>query len=293
MPDKPFLPHRELTVDSGGILLAVRDYGGEGTPLVLLHGSGGTLADWDDVVPLLTPSFRVAVYDAPAHGQSQAPLGALQVTRFLDAVDDVVAALGLERPLLVGHSMGGGVVQLYASQRSGCRAVVSVDGAYIREASDPPPTFAGEEEIRAVGYGSTVTVEELEQQWHALPPGPARASCRRAHLRRPDGLFERQPSAEFVLAFTRLVTALEPRLTMDDLYASIGCPVLLVCGERGWIQGKPLTLELRSRVDALPARFPHVELAWLDCGHMIPWERPRELAALITAFAGRPATIDS
>lgn len=275
-------------VDSGGILLAARDYGGNGhPPLLLLHGSGDTLATWDEVAALLTSSFRVVAYDAPGHGHSQASHEGPRLSHFLDAVDDVVAALRLERPILVGHSMGGGVALFRAAERRGTRAVISIDAAYVHEPSDPPPVHAGEEEIRAAGFGRTMTAEELDRMCEALPAGPAQTNLRRAHRLRPDGRFERRPSAAFVLAMSGFAAPLEAEVTEDELYSAIGCPTLLVCGEHGWIQGKPLTDKLRRRVNALPARFPHIELVWLDAGHMIHWERPRELVAVITAFAQR------
>jgi pimeloyl-ACP methyl ester carboxylesterase len=279
---------RDVVVDSGGILLAARDYGGNGDPpLLLLHGSGDTLATWDEVAPFLTSSSRVVAYDAVGHGQSQAPREQPRLSQFLDAVDDVAAALRLERPILVGHSMGGGVALLHAAERGSSRAVISVDAAYARDPSDSLPIHAGEDEIREAGFGQTVTAEELDRMSEALPIGPAQTNLRRAHRLRAEGRFERRPSAEFVLAMSRFAATLDAELTADRLYAAIGCPTLLVCGERGWIQGKPLTHELKRRVNALPARFPHVEIAWLDAGHMIHWERPRALVGLITAFAQR------
>jgi hypothetical protein len=60
MPDESALAQREFFVESGAILVAVRDYVGEGEPpLLLLHGSGDMLAVWDEVAPQLTSSFRV------------------------------------------------------------------------------------------------------------------------------------------------------------------------------------------------------------------------------------------
>ncbi len=279
---------RDVVVESAGTMLAVRDYGGNGDPpLLLLHGSGDTLAAWEEVSPLLARSFRVVAYDAPGHGHSDAPREAPRLSHFFDAVDDVAAALRLRRPILVGHSMGGVVVLLYAAERRGARCVISIDGAYVREASDPPRAPAGEEQIRSAGVGWTGSKHQLERLSQARPAGPARASFRRAHHLRPDGNFERRPPAEFVHAMSQFAASLESRLTGDDLYASIGCAVLLVCGEHGSVQGEPMTAELRRRVNALPARFRHVELAWLDSGHMVHWEWPRELAILIKTFAQR------
>jgi len=182
---------------------------------------------------------------------------------------------------------GGGVALLHAAERRSSRAVISIDGAYARHISDPPPSHAGEDEIRGSGFGRTITAEEFDRISEALPIGPARTNLRRAHRMRADGRFERRPSAEFVLAMSRFAATLEAELTPKELYSAIGCPTLLVCCERGWIQGKPLTHALQCGVNALPASFPHVEIAWLDSGHMIHWERPRELVEVITAFARR------
>lgn len=96
---------------------------------------------------------------------------------------------------------------------------------------------------------------------------------------------ERRPPVEYVLALSQLAGRVESEMTVDSLYSAIGCPVLLACATQGWAQGAPLTDESRRRIDLLPLRFPHVEVAWLDCGHQIPWERPDDLVGLIKRFA--------
>ncbi|MFF0000354.1 alpha/beta fold hydrolase [Streptomyces avermitilis] len=51
-------------------LLHAHDYGGEGPQLVLLHGYGRSLADWDASAVLLTAGHRVLAVDLPGHGRS-------------------------------------------------------------------------------------------------------------------------------------------------------------------------------------------------------------------------------
>ena len=94
------------TVHSGGVRLAVRDSGGNGTTAVLLHGLGAPQRSWDRVAPLLAPHLRVVTYDQRGHGASAAaddyPLDA-----FLADLQAVLDTLALQQPLLVGHSFGG------------------------------------------------------------------------------------------------------------------------------------------------------------------------------------------
>ena len=61
---------RNLSVDSGGVRIAVRDFGGEGPALVLLHGLTGTFLDWTLMAPLLTAQHHVVALDLRGHGDS-------------------------------------------------------------------------------------------------------------------------------------------------------------------------------------------------------------------------------
>jgi pimeloyl-ACP methyl ester carboxylesterase len=102
-------------VDSEGVRITVRDHasGGEGTPLLLLHGGGRTLADWDSVVDELAPQRRVVTLDVRGHGQS-VPAAGWPFDAVLADLDAVIAELDLGDPVVVGHSMGGLIASLYA-----------------------------------------------------------------------------------------------------------------------------------------------------------------------------------
>ena len=78
---------------------------GSGPPLVLLHGIGMDRHAWDPVVPLLARTREVIAVDLPGFGASP-PLDG-QPT--VDALADAVEALGLDRPLVAGNSLGGGI----------------------------------------------------------------------------------------------------------------------------------------------------------------------------------------
>jgi pimeloyl-ACP methyl ester carboxylesterase len=95
------------TIETRGGRSKVRVYeGGSGEPLLFLHGAGGLLPD-DPFLDALAGRYRVAAPLLPGYQDSE---GADALRAMLDFTlwgFDVVEALGLERPLLVGHSMGG------------------------------------------------------------------------------------------------------------------------------------------------------------------------------------------
>ena len=80
--------------------------GGSGTPLVFLHGAGGALAD-DPFLNRLAEKYRVYAPLLPGYGDSEECPELRDMLDFTLHSWDVVEALGLKDPILVGHSMGG------------------------------------------------------------------------------------------------------------------------------------------------------------------------------------------
>ena len=98
---------------------------GAGPSLVLIHGLTDTRRVWDPLLAPLAASFDVVSVDLRGHGESPATAPFDAITMASD-VAEVVGALGLERPLVVGHSLGGLVATIYAAQRD-CAGVINID----------------------------------------------------------------------------------------------------------------------------------------------------------------------
>jgi pimeloyl-ACP methyl ester carboxylesterase len=91
--------------------------GGEGSPLVLVHGLGGAASNWTELAPLLARRHRLLVPDLPGHGASTALPGVSGLEPFADRVALVAEREGMLPAPVVGHSLGGTVVLRLALRR--------------------------------------------------------------------------------------------------------------------------------------------------------------------------------
>ncbi len=100
-------------IEVGGVRFRYR-IEGAGDWLVFVHGVGGSLEQWDKVVPALGGRFRTLRYDQRGHGQSSKPAGPYSAEGFAADLKRLADALGIDRFDLVGQSLGGLVAQAFA-----------------------------------------------------------------------------------------------------------------------------------------------------------------------------------
>ncbi|MFF1919332.1 alpha/beta fold hydrolase [Streptomyces sp. NPDC058221] len=94
----------------------VHDGPREGTPLVLIHGSGASGSSWGPVVPALADRYHVIRIDLPGHGQSP-PAPSYEVPEQAAGLAAVLDELGLRSVTVAGHSSGGYIATALAEQR--------------------------------------------------------------------------------------------------------------------------------------------------------------------------------
>jgi pimeloyl-ACP methyl ester carboxylesterase len=103
----------ERRLELAGVSTALIE-GGEGPPIVLLHGPGEFAGKWVRVLPALLASHRVVAPDLPGHGASASGDGPLDADRVLDWLDQLIEECCPEPPVLVGHVLGGAIATRYA-----------------------------------------------------------------------------------------------------------------------------------------------------------------------------------
>lgn len=255
-----------MIVTANGIDLYVEQQGMGAPTFVFLHYWGGSARTWAHVVDHLTHDFRTVALDQRGWGRSAAPARGYALEDLAADAQGVIAALDLERYILVGHSMGGKVAQLIASRQP--KGLVGL--ALVAPAPPGPlelPLAVREGMVHA--YASRESIVATVQQVLA-----------------PDGLAP--GDLETVIADS-LAGALPARAawpleaSQEDIRAvmpAIAVPVLIISGQNDRVDPPKV---LRREV---LARLPGARMIELPgVGHLAPLEAPEDIADLLRAFA--------
>jgi pimeloyl-ACP methyl ester carboxylesterase len=127
--------HRCSVCEEVGVPALRFDRQGSGPPVVLLHGIGHDRHAWDPVVELLAPRRDLILVDLPGHGESPLPAGsqALGVPELTEHVGRFITDLGLQRPTVVGNSLGGAIaLELARRGQAGPVAALAPIGFWSR-----------------------------------------------------------------------------------------------------------------------------------------------------------------
>jgi len=89
---------------------------GSGAPVVLIHGMLNSSSHWQSVAQNLAGAYTVIAPDLIGHGDSAAPRGDYSLGAHAASIRDLLAAIGIERATVVGHSLGGGVAMQFFYQ---------------------------------------------------------------------------------------------------------------------------------------------------------------------------------
>ncbi|HEX9494258.1 MAG TPA: alpha/beta hydrolase [Candidatus Limnocylindria bacterium] len=254
--------------------LAVWEWPGENPPAVLLHGIGNYGRVWDFVADAVAGRVRLVAPDARGHGASAKPASGYVPEDFVADAIAVMDALGLARPLVVGHSMGGAhALALAATHPDRVRALALVDvgpeigreggGRARRLSLGRPDRFA--DEAAALAY------------LRETSPGYSDAvyANRLAHVfdRDVGGLTWRSDKD----SLRQILSGPDRREYAWSALASLPMPVLVVRGTRS----ESLRAETYAR---MLETIPHATGLELDAGHNVQLDRPRELADAIVAL---------
>jgi pimeloyl-ACP methyl ester carboxylesterase len=135
------LPVTERRLELAGISTPVLE-GGDGPPLVLLHGPGEFAAKWLRVIPDLVSTHRVIAPDLPGHGASEVTGGPLDADRVRSWLSGLIEQTCGSPPALVGHVLGGSIAARFAArERDRLSRLVLVDSLGLAPFR-PTPAFA-------------------------------------------------------------------------------------------------------------------------------------------------------
>jgi pimeloyl-ACP methyl ester carboxylesterase len=275
-PSKIVMPEDHHTI-VGAMRFHYLDWGGNGHPILFLHGGGINAHTWDVVCLMLRERYHCIALDQRGHGDSEwSPAIDYGVATQVGDVEGFIEKLGLANPVLVGQSMGGLNSIAYAIRHSAkMKGLVVVDVG-------PEINSAGTQRIRE--FSSTPELESLEAFLErAVKFNPIRDPrvLRRSlfyNLRQlPTGKWSLKHDQRRASDDSWRIAAEQRERILSDV-AKINCPTLIVRGGKSDV----LTDEAAERfAHMLPhARWVRVE----NAGHNVQGDNPRGLLDAMNPF---------
>ncbi len=240
---------------------------GSGPVLVAVHGVGCTLAFWEDVIPLLDGSFTCVAVDVPGFGRSPAPAGAVTVAGLAATLQGWLVDAGLDRVVVMGHSLGGMIAQELAI----------ADPARVRGlvlcCTIPAAGGAAEQIGGLADLAEQAGAEALTDAMAPAMLGPApMEGTERARTRFRADFASAGPVA--LAAALRAITGFDARSRLGALAAG-GMPAMVLAGEH---EGNRADQQQLANLLGVPL------VALPGTNHLAPAEAPHALVAAVMPF---------
>jgi pimeloyl-ACP methyl ester carboxylesterase len=255
---------------------------GDGEPLLLIHGTGGSRFHWQPVIELLAPHRELLLVDLPGHGESSPPPSEVPHTPvgYARVLAEFLDNLGLETAHACGNSVGGWTA-LEMAKLGRARSVVAIAPAGLWAKHDPWRCTVQ----LASQYRMGRLFAPLTRQ--AMRGKAMRSFLMHSTLARPGQM---SPEAAIEIADTYSRTpgfkahlAATKRARFKDGH-DIKVPVTVAWGEKERLI--PAKARLR---DELPAATQFVTLK--DCGHLAMWDDPALIAQTILQATATPVAV--
>lgn len=134
------LPVRAQRLELAGVSTYVLE-GGQGSPVVLLHGPFANAAHWLRVIPGLVASSRVIAPDLPGHGASEVAGESPDAERAVTWLAELIERTCPSPPVVVGHSVGGAIAARYAAEHPNRLAGLALVDSLGLAPFSPAPEF--------------------------------------------------------------------------------------------------------------------------------------------------------
>src|SRR3954464_5048556 len=277
-----------LVVD--GVRLHYSDQG-EGSPVVLIHGNAVTGDDWNTsgVAELLVQTHRVIIFDRPGFGYSDRPRGRLwTATQQAELLHKALRQLGVERPVVVGHSWGTLVALALAERHQAETAGLVLLAGYYFATLRPDVLLVGPGALPVLGDVLRYTVSPL-LGWLQMPLlkwamfSPARVPAR----------FQAEYSPAMALRPSQIrATSMDGALMIPGAlalrrhYKDLILPVVIIAGDGDRVVFKRRAEQLRDRIRGSVLQIVK------GAGHMVHHLAARQIAQAVESVVMHPSHPD-
>lgn len=253
------------TCETNGIEVHYLRTGGDKPPVILLHGLTMNGACWAPLARVLENDYDVVMPDARGHGKSSMPHHGYCYDDLATDVVDLIDALRLTKPVVLGHSMGGMTAAVVASRHGKqLRGLILVD-----------PTFLTPQRQREV-YESDVADQ------HRLtlnrPRDEFLAEIYARHKHRSQEIIDLIAQARLQTSIYAFKILMPPNPDYVQLINTINVPSLLVVGDVGSVVSLEEAEELAKSNQYLKViQIPKT-------GHGIPYDQPKHFSSVVKTF---------
>jgi pimeloyl-ACP methyl ester carboxylesterase len=261
--------------------------GGQGPPLLLIHGLCGQTGNFTySLMDRLASTHRVIAFDRPGSGHSTRAAdtnGSLVQQAAL--VAELIGALGLERPVVVGHSLGGAIALMLALNHPDRVRALALVAPLTQPQAEPPPAFKLLA-IRSAGLRALVAWT-VATPWSILHSAQVLKAIFSPHTgpldfaTRGGGLLTLR-AANFIHASQDMAAVEIDLPPLARRYGELACPVGILFGRGDQILDPQRNGEQTAACN--PAR---VQLTLTEGGHMLPVSAPDEVAGFIRQVEAR------
>ncbi len=269
------VPPQGRFIEIDGLRLHVVDSGEkpgqQQPPILFVHGLMGQLANLSYALAPLFPERRVVLIDRPGSGYSRAaPSQSLRAQG--DLVAKVIEALNLQKPLVVGHSLGAAVALALALDHASSLGGLALIAPLTQPLAAPPKPFGGlalhSRMAIWVGAWTLGPVVTLLSSNTARKTVFAPEPMARDYWNRGGAILSARPPA--LVAAARDIKDQPKELpVMAARYSSLKTPVAILFGAQDQL------LDPKAQGEVFCAQCPKAELTVIDGGHMLPVTQPR------------------
>jgi 3-oxoadipate enol-lactonase len=238
-------------------------------PLVFLHGIGGAARAWRGQLEAFKDRYRTIAWDMPGYGGS-APLPSVSIASLADALQDFLHQVGAIKPILVGHSIGGMIVQQLLAKNpdiAGAVVLAQTSPAFGKPDGDWQKSFIGAR-LGPLDRGETMVslAPTLVKELAGDDPDPSGMDLARDSM-------ASVPEATYRATMLALM-GFDLRSALKD----ISVPTLLLSGSKDNNAPAPMMAKMASYI----ASATYVELEGV--GHLANLERPGAFNAALDQF---------
>jgi pimeloyl-ACP methyl ester carboxylesterase len=244
-----------------GVKLAYVEAGSGDPAIVFVHGWTCNFSHWRHQVPEFANKHRVVALDLRGHGQSEKPEQDYGIGEFADDVAWMIGELGLERPVVVGHSMGGVIAANIARRHPGStRGVVLVDSPVAPLGPQLKPVADGLlASLQTPGYRQLAEGFLRQFMFNEGSDSALIEEIAESSLRTPQRVMH-----------TALASTFKEN---ESVRGALPVPSLFI---RAATQYAP--------ADQIRDLLPGIEITEVDCAHFVQLEKPEETNRLIRQF---------